>query len=179
MKIKYCLPENLRTELRKNFGILYEGNSTETSKRIIRDIESPTRLITVGDITTFNLLKEGVVPSVSLIDNKTKRGPVSEDVVRGTSHPRFNTVIIENPPGTITEEMIDVLSKAIQSEVPTRIIVNGEEDLAALPAIVLAPISSVVIYGFPEKGAVIVKVTDSKKKEIQHILDRMKCTEEK
>ncbi len=165
--------------MRKNFGVVYEGNSTETSKRIVKDIGNPVRLITVGDITTFNLLKEGIIPDVSVIDNRTKRGPISDNVIHGILHPKFNQVTIENPPGMLTKELIDALSKAIESDIPTQIIVQGEEDLAALPAILLAPEPSVVIYGFPEKGAVLVKVTDSKKKEIKDILDRMKCTEER
>jgi hypothetical protein len=71
------------------------------------------------------------------------------------------------------------LSKALESDNPIRILVKGEEDLAALPAIALAPISSVVIYGLPDEGAVSVIVTESKKKEIQSLLDKMKCKEEK
>jgi uncharacterized protein (UPF0218 family) len=41
----------------------------------------------------------------------------------------------------------------------------------------MAPISSVIIYGLPDKGAVVVHVTEDKKKEIQSLLDRMKCKE--
>ncbi len=60
-----------------------------------------------------------------------------------------------------------------------QIVINGEEDLAALPAIAMAPISSVIIYGLPDKGAVVVRVTEDKKKEIQLLLNRMKCKEKK
>jgi uncharacterized protein (UPF0218 family) len=43
----------------------------------------------------------------------------------------------------------------------------------------MALISSVVIYGLPDEGAVVVRVTQDKKKEIQSLLDRMDCKEEK
>ena len=65
----------------------------------------------------------------------------------------------------------------MDSDKPIQILVKGEEDLAALPAIAMAPLSSVIIYGLPDKGAVLVRVTESKKKEIQSLLDRMKCKE--
>jgi uncharacterized protein (UPF0218 family) len=67
----------------------------------------------------------------------------------------------------------------MDSDSPVRIFVKGEEDLAALPAIAMAPLSSVVIYGLPDEGAVVVKVTQDKKKEIQSLINKMECKEEK
>jgi len=43
--------------------------------------------------------------------------------------------------------------------------VTGEEDLLALPAIVLAPLGSVVLYGQYDKGVVINEVTEELKKK--------------
>ena len=42
----------------------------------------------------------------------------------------------------------------------TIIVVDGEEDLLALPAIALAPLTSVILYGQPDEGLVIVKVDE-------------------
>ena len=39
-----------------------------------------------------------------------------------------------------------------------KIVVEGEEDLATLPAILYAPPGSVVVYGQPDEGSVLVKV---------------------
>ncbi|HEY9205792.1 MAG TPA: GTP-dependent dephospho-CoA kinase family protein [Candidatus Methanoperedens sp.] len=176
---RYCLPNELRAELRKLHGVLYQGDGLDTAKHIIKDFSNPTKVISVGDIVTFNLLNAGLIPDISFVDDRTKRGPASDHIMHGTKHPRFKTVTIENPPGTITEGLLREVSKAMDSESPVRIFIKGEEDLAALPAIAMAPLSSVVIYGLPDEGAVLVKVTESKKKEIQSFLDRMKCTEEK
>lgn len=159
--------------------MLYSGDGLETARNIIKDLSSPTKVISVGDIVTFNLLKAGLVPDISFVDDRTKRGPASDHIMHGTKHPRFKTVTIENPPGTITDGLLHEISKAMGSDSPVRIFIKGEEDLAALPAIAMSPLSSVVIYGLPDEGAVLVKVTESKKKEIQSFLDRMKCTEEK
>ncbi|MDO8727579.1 MAG: DUF359 domain-containing protein [Candidatus Methanoperedens sp.] len=176
---KYCLPKELREELRKLHGTLYPGDGVETARNIIRDLKSPAKIITVGDIITFNLLSAGVIPNISFVDERTKRNPVSNEVTHGTKHPQFRTITVENPPGTITEELLKEVANAMLSDNPLRIFVKGEEDLAALPSIAMAPLSSVVIYGLPEEGAILVIVTEDKKKEIQSLLDRMKCKEDK
>lgn len=175
---RYCLPDELRAELRKLHGDLYPGNGIETAKLIIKDLNNPTKIISVGDIVTYNLLNIGLIPNISFVDDRTKRGPASDKIMHGTKHPRFKTITVENPPGVITEELLQEVSKAMHSDSPIRIFVKGEEDLAALPAIALAPLSSVIIYGLPDEGAVLVRVTQEKKKEIQSLLDRMKCKEE-
>jgi uncharacterized protein (UPF0218 family) len=176
---KYCLPKELRGELRKQHGELYPGDGVETARNIINDLKAPAKIITVGDIITFNFLNAGIVPNISFVDDRTKRSPVSNEVTHGTKHPHFKTITVENPPGMITEELLQEVAKAMKSDNPLRIFVKGEEDLAALPAIAMAPLSSVVIYGLPEEGAVLVRVTENKRKEIQSLLDRMKCKEEK
>ena len=53
---RYCLPVELRDELRKLHGELYRGDGIETTKNIIKDLENNIKIITVGDIVTFNLL---------------------------------------------------------------------------------------------------------------------------
>ena len=176
---RYYLPHELRAELRKIHGELYRGEGSETAKQIINDLNNPTKIISVGDIVTFNLLSAGLIPDISFVDEKTKRVPASDEVLHGTKHPRFKTIEVENPAGMITEELLDTVSKAMNSDTPIRIFVKGEEDLAALPAIAMAPLSSVVIYGLPDEGAVLVRVTADKKREIQSLIDRMKCKEEK
>ncbi len=178
MKI-YCLPAELRAELRKLHGELYTGDGIETAKRIIRDLNKPAKIISVGDIITYNLLSAGLVPDISFVDYRTKRGPASPEIMHGTKHSSFKTVTVENPAGMITEELLKEVSKSMNSDSPLQILVKGEEDLAALPAIAMAPISSVIIYGLPDEGAVVVRVTEKKKKEIQSLLDRiMICKEE-
>ncbi len=174
---KYCLPEELREELRKLHGELFTGDDIETAKQVITNLNNRTKVISVGDIVTFNLLGAGFVPDICFVDDRTKRGPASDKITRVTHNSRFKTVTVENPPGVITEELLRAVSDAMNSEKPIRVFIKGEEDLAALPAIALAPISSVIIYGLPDKGAVLVRVTESKKKEIQSLLDRMKCKE--
>jgi GTP-dependent dephospho-CoA kinase len=176
---RYCLPVELRDELRQLHGKLYHGDGIETTKNIIKDLENCAKIISVGDIVTFNLLSAGLIPDISFVDNRTKRSPVSEKIKQVTKQEHFRTITVESPPGIITEELLQEIQMAMESNEPIQLIVNGEEDLAALPAIAMSPISSVIIYGLPDKGAVVVRVTKSKKKEIQSLLNRMKCKEKK
>ena len=57
-------------------------------------------------------------------------------------------------------------------------ITEGEEDLLGIPAVVLAPIGTLIFYGQPEvleypSGLVMVEVTVEKKREFQGYLDQM------
>ena len=50
---------------------------------------------------------------------------------------------------------------------------EGEEDLAVLPCTVLMPEGSVILYGLPDKGIVVVKLTKEKKEEAIKLLKRV------
>jgi len=54
-----------------------------------------------------------------------------------------------------------------------RIFVRGEEDLAAVPAMLMAPEGSAVLYGQPDQGVVLVQITESKKEEIRDLLTKI------
>lgn len=61
----------MRSEMRRQFGILYPGNGKKTIKKILNDIGSPANIITIGDISTFNVLQCSTIPDISIIDKKT------------------------------------------------------------------------------------------------------------
>jgi uncharacterized protein (UPF0218 family) len=84
-----------------------------------------------------------------------------------------NVVHVKNPQGTITEEAITAVREALESEEQTHIVVDGEEDLLTLVAVLYAPEKSLVVYGQPHEGIVVVKVTSEKKTEAAEILKAM------
>ena len=55
----------------------------------------------------------------------------------------------------------------------TKIIVDGEEDLATLAVISLSKIGAKVIYGMPDRGMVVVDVDQQAKKRANDFLNRM------
>lgn len=171
----FCLPDTMRSEMRRQFGILYHGDGKRTIEKILHDIDSPANLITVGDISTFNVLQCNTIPDISIIDEKTHRKPTDSNIIKGIRYYTFKMMYVNNPSGCVTSELVCAISEAISINEPVQIMVNGEEDLAALPAILLAPISSVVIYGLPDEGAIVVTVTPDIKVRICDMMERMKC----
>ena len=162
------LPDDLRDQLKNPLGNLVSDNDPN-KENIIKKISAESVIITVGDRTTENMLQFGIKPQIQIIDGLEKR---SECAV-----PADDTIITKlsckNPPGEITEESIQVIQKAFSSEPPVRITVDGEEDLLVIPACIFAPENSVVMYGQPNEGLVIVTITPEIRAKVQKILDVM------
>ena len=78
-----------------------------------------------------------------------------------------------NPPGTITEEAIKTIKDALETDKRAQIVIDGEEDLLTLIAVLHAPEKALVIYGQPKEGLVVIKVTENKKAEVRKILKGM------
>ncbi|MBP1909953.1 GTP-dependent dephospho-CoA kinase family protein [Methanolobus bombayensis] len=180
MGLQLTLPETLRPRFREIFGCLYRGKGDDTIEKLSVDLGSPTKLISVGDVTTFHLLNHEIIPDILVVDDRTKRGPASDRVVVGTKHKGFTEISVDNPAGVITEDLIDAVGNALKTDEHVRIFVRGEEDLAAVPAILMAPEGSAVLYGQPDEGVVLVKITSDKKEQMKdlltEILDSQACS---
>jgi uncharacterized protein (UPF0218 family) len=61
----------------------------------------------------------------------------------------------------------------LQGDEEVHLVVDGEEDLLTLIAVLYAPEKSWVVYGQPREGAVVVEVTPEKKAETAEILRGM------
>jgi len=160
------LPDNLRDQLKNPLGNLISDNDPN-KENIIKEISTESVLITVGDRTTENILQLGLKPQIQIIDGLEKR---NQRIVPADDTINTN-LSCRNPPGEITEESMQVIQKAFSCESPVRITVDGEEDLLVLPACIFAPKYSVVMYGQPNEGLVIVQVTPEILAKIQKILD--------
>ena len=174
MPIKHYLTPELRVRLKQPLGILIRGSFTETMKKL-RDIaekERPSAIISVGDTVSKNLAENGFSPLLSILDNKCMR-----KTIRPAKLTVDQTVYVNNPQGTITDQAETAISDALKGSQHVKMVVNGEEDLLTLIAIIYAPENSFVIYGQPYEGIVIVKVTPEKKTEITAILKSMGNTQ--
>lgn len=148
------LNSKLRSEFKKPIGVLY--TSLDDAKDFINSKYPDELLISVGDITTQNLQKAGLIPHLGIIDNVVERKPATYDVVYDNV-----TLNVKNPPGVITDELQETIQKAFQlleSGFRVLILVDGEEDLAAIPCILMAPSGSLVLYGQPGEGLVVCEV---------------------
>jgi uncharacterized protein (UPF0218 family) len=161
------LPENLRSELKKPLGILipdFQVTKFEVTKNISKD----AFVITVGDVTTDKMVSYGINPSLQIVDSYEKRNKrdLPEGYVRNTLH-------CKNPAAQITTESVDAIKKAFGMPPPVRLIVDGEEDLLVLPVAVYAPENSVIFYGQPNEGLVLVLVTEETRNKAKEIMNAM------
>jgi len=170
MAIKRYLTPELRARLKKPLGTLVRGSFSETMKRLrsMVEEENPENIISVGDTVSKNLLKNGFSPKLFILDNKCMRKSA-----KPITSPTDKTVYVRNPRGTITEEAEAAVRKALEEAWNSKMVVDGEEDLLTLVAIVHAPENSYVIYGQPYEGIVVVRVTPNKKAEISAMLKSM------
>jgi uncharacterized protein (UPF0218 family) len=125
-------------------------------------------LITVGDACSYDFTRQGVVPDVAIYDYKEERMPVPAEVRRALGSLPLARLSLGNPAGTIQAAAWKVIGEALVEG--GKIEVDGEEDLLALPCIALAPMGSVVVYGQPGQGAVIVNVDANAKKRAEKLL---------
>jgi len=166
----YTLTPALRRKLKRPIGTLIRGSFAETMDRLraMTEREKPLRIISVGDTVSKNLVENRFFPQLSIVDNRVMRRSV-EPIPLATE----KTIHVKNPPGTITDEALTAIQEALKVNSSVKIVVDGEEDLLTLVAVLYAPENSFVVYGQPYEGVVVVKVTPEKKAEVAGILKAM------
>jgi GTP-dependent dephospho-CoA kinase len=161
------LPNSLRDQFKNPLGVLLPEDTVDKA-HISEYLSDNSYIITVGDRTTEKMIDFGLIPSLQIIDGVEKREkrelPKLENAIDLT---------VDNPAAEITTQSIDVIKQAFTLQSPVRIVVNGEEDLLVIPVCVHAPENSIVLYGQPNKGLVIVKVTPEIRNKTQSLLDLM------
>lgn len=167
------LPDELRARLKPPLGQLFPD--VEAALEHLRKLR-PSMLITVGDVVTAGFLAAGVRPDVAVVDFLVMRGSAGEDLKKLIDAFEGKVVRVRNPPGALTPEMRRAMEGITP---PLKIIVEGEEDLAAIPTVLSAPLGSAVVYGQPGEGVVVVQVTDLKRREFADILKEFKPTHER
>jgi hypothetical protein len=93
--------------------------------------------------------------------------------VRPVTLPAEKTIHVQNPQGTLTQEAINATREAIEDKRSVRMVVEGEEDLLTIVALLYAPENSYIVYGQPLEGIVVVKATKNKKTQVAAILKAM------
>jgi len=128
----------------------------------------PSRMISVGDVVSRNMLRHGIVPQLMIVDNKIMRATVEPFETQAKKK-----MSVVNPPGTLTAETWTVVDNALKQKELVLIVVDGEEDLLTLVAVLRLPKGSLVVYGQPRKGIVVVKVDKIIKQKVSQIVRSM------
>jgi len=188
------LTSELRAELKKPLGPLV----SERLSNLLADVtnhppplsnapdtlsstKSRPLVVTVGDIITYTSIREGMLPDVCILDAHSWRKRVSNEIFNVNMHPLFMQVDVVNPPASLTRELVLAIKEALvraagekpNIQIKTRIFIKGEEDLAVLPVVALAPEGTVVLYGQPDEGYVYLNVNALMKKNIREVLSSM------
>jgi uncharacterized protein (UPF0218 family) len=164
---EYILTEELSEELKEPLGILIP-NDKLTYEEIRRHTDKSVMIITVGDATTERLIQLGIIPSIQIVDGREMR--VKRTLPLLTIG---NQIKASNPAGHISKEALITLSSAMKAKKPVRIVIDGEEDLLALPSIALSPDGTSVLYGQPKRGIVIIKVNRESRRMAISFMNRM------
>lgn len=169
------LTPGLRRKLKKPLGILLHG-SLEDIIHVLTTLiekEQPTKIVAVGDQVSQDLTNYHLMPDVLIVDNRIMRKEI-----RPISATADQIISVKNLPGTISDEAWLATKAAMANKRRTKIVVDGEEDLLTLVAVLTAPENSLVIYGQPQKGVVAVKATSKMKEKVKEIVEAMKHVEE-
>ena len=162
------LPDSLRNQLKIPLGILLPIGQ-DNKENIQKYLSDESYIITVGDRTTEKMIEYGIIPSLQIIDGFEKRKQREFPKLGNASE-----LMIDNPAAEITLQSIEIIKKAFEMTPPIRLTVNGEEDLLVLPVCIHAPKNSVVLYGQPNKGLVLVEINTEIRNKAQTLLDMMK-----
>lgn len=153
--------------LKQPFGTLVPDKEV-TKQNVASMLKGTRKVIAVGDATTERLISFGIVPDVAVIDGRERRSKRSYPA----DYPA-KELQCRNPAGAISKDAVKTLQDALKTAPPARVLVEGEEDLLALPAFALAPEGSVVLYGQPLEGLVVVRITPAKQKQAKDLMDRI------
>ncbi|SFR30603.1 GTP-dependent dephospho-CoA kinase family protein [Halorubrum sodomense] len=171
------LPESLRDAFKEPLGpvttdaaALLDGVD-ETRERHGSPEEGPPQLIAVGDVVTYHLREAGRVPDVALVDGKTEREAVREEIETALAATEERRIPVGNPAAALSAALLGALAEALATDEPVTIEVAGEEDLAALPAMLAAPLGSTVVYGQPGEGMVRVAVTSEARRRARDLFE--------
>jgi hypothetical protein len=154
------LPEDQRHLFRRPFGNLYPSLDP------VFPLLEGKLFFSVGDVVTDFLLRAGYLPSVAIIDGQTMRRPYNGVVID-----EYRIIHVKNPAGCISSALVDAAQIAIRT-MRAVIQVDGEEDLAVLPLALAAPNGSMILYGQPGEGVVVLAISPEVKAEAQVLLDR-------
>ncbi len=169
----YFLPNELRGTIAKPHGKLLDGVSN-----LLLGLNGK-QIVSVGDETTKNLLGKKAVPGLSIVDLKVRRKKIFGDIWDLGFEPGQKYETVSNRAGAISKQLVQTINNYFRKgEMSEDLVIKilGEDDLAVLPAVILAPLGLRVIYGQPGRGVVCVDVTEETKGKFLQILKKFKLS---
>lgn len=149
------LHEEQKKVLRSPQGLLLKSEAEIDP----RQLAQATKVTTVGDMVTQAFLRNRLRVDYSLIDFKTHH---ETHVWQPQTFWKGPIVTVTNPAGHIQRDAARALFQGT-SHNTSLFLVEGEEDLLAIPMVMCLPLGSLLYYGQPNQGIVEVRVTEELK----------------
>ncbi|GEM_PF-248385 len=162
---------SIRKRLKKLIGMAIFRYPNETFDHIkeIVSLLNPKTIVTVGDFVTKSFLKEKIKVNVAIFDLFLENKQVEESYNLNFFKEVFK---IKNPRGTITKNSYLTVKEALKKD-SVAILVDGEEDLLALVAILESDANSLIAFGLPNFGIELVNVNKRKKFILRKLIQTM------
>jgi len=131
-------------------------------------------LICIGDKSAHNLISRNIIPHICIYDGICKRKPVSEKIINEIEKEYAGEIsLVKNPASEITLELEEKIIELVKKG-RGAIKVIGEDDLAALVSFANASLGSIVAYGQPNEGIVLVEITPRQKDRAKDLIKRVR-----
>jgi GTP-dependent dephospho-CoA kinase len=169
----FRVPENIRADLKTPLGELIPDEKISHASilsKISRSGSEQKLVVSVGDRSTERLQEYAIPHNLEIIDHVEKRN--RRGLIPFSGNLKLSG---HNEAGTISSQALALLSKSLNliqedSDALVRIEIMGEEDLLTLPVIAFFPPETVVAYGQPNEGIVIVMARGEPRKKSWDIL---------
>ncbi|MFX0149811.1 MAG: GTP-dependent dephospho-CoA kinase family protein [Candidatus Hodarchaeota archaeon] len=184
----YKLPKPLRKSFRKPIGKLFTGKPLIAAEKAKKQIKSyrPPLVISIGDYCTKSLFDVDFSPEIVVFDGKTLREKNISLNLDSYTERR-----VTNPREWIMNDAWETLQTTISfctsNNCRVCVRIDGEEDLLVIPAVILSPLGSVIVYGQPpmniessttKEGIVVVLITSKLKNLAKDLLAQFEFHEE-
>ncbi len=163
LKNDLILPRSLRQELKKPLGLLILNASKHLNK-------FRNSFVTVGDVTTKYFNEHNFCQKISVVDFHVARKKKFDTLSQLGFLGNEKVIRVVNPAGQISPELFRAVKEAFWEKDRVIIEVFGEEDLAVIPAILIAPLGANVFYGQPGQGITKVLIDEKIKAKVREIV---------
>jgi len=145
-------------------------------------VEQPTLhakfRIAIGDITLQKFQSSQWPFSLGIYDGHSQRQKIDHIFMKSPE----NILKIKNPAGMITNQLFNFLADFFENSENKRkqkqnlLMIDGEEDLTTVAAVLAAPLNTMIYYGQPNQGLVELTVTEKIKDRFYHLLSESQPT---
>lgn len=157
----------------KDRQVFKEPLGTELYDDDLGSFHAQTTLITVGDVVSLTFRRHGIRPFLSIYDGITERREMTEFATLVEDEEKDEVV---NPAGRITRELVESIRGRIEGA-GGLIKVIGEEDLALIPAVLLAPMGTDIVYGWPGRCMMRITTDEGIRSKMEHLVSKMEEAE--